>query len=233
MRVLFVGDVHANSNFIKRVYAHAEDQAAEAIVQVGDFGWWPRNPQGKNFIAGVSKLATETDIPLIFVDGNHEDHDQLPHDADELVELKPGLYYLPRGVVIPLGDARVLGIGGAVSVDKQWRTEHVDWFRDEVPNFSQFHRALTAEGPIDVIVAHDLPTGMELDLTFPVDDNTAAYCQSHRDGMLEILQEHQPVLWVGGHYHQRVSQEVEGTRVECLAHEDVGLGTWLEVLDFS
>jgi len=215
MRVLFVGDVHANTAFLKEVYSMAERYEVDRVFQVGDFGWWPRMPTGERFINAASSLATKTNIPLIFVDGNHEDHSQLPHDGEVMQELKPGLHYLARGVVITLGNARVLGHGGAVSVDQAWRTEHIDWFREEVANHASFLKSIDAKN-VDVVVAHDVPAGTDLRLTFPVTPSIDAHCKQHRDSMLEILETHDPYLWVAGHYHQRVTQRIGNTTVEVL-----------------
>lgn len=231
MRVLFVGDVHANRVFIKSVYQKAKDEEVDKIVQVGDFGWWPRTVPGQRFIYLASSLASQSNIPLLFVDGNHEDHDQLPHDATEVVELEPGIHYLPRGVVTTLGDSRVLGIGGAVSVDRQWRTEHVDWFREETANFAAYNKAATAEGSIDIVLAHDLPAGVDLELDYPVTPNVAAHCNLHRIGMRELMDIHKPDLWVGGHYHQRTTQKINGTIIEGLAHDAWGVETATLLMD--
>ena len=223
MRVLFVGDVHANRVFLKNVYRLAEEKKVDKVVQLGDFGWWPRTVPGERFIYLASSLASKSNIPLLFVDGNHEDHDQLPHDAVEVVELEPGIHYLPRGVVTTFGDLRVLGIGGAVSVDRQWRTEYVDWFRTETANFAAYHKAATADSPIDIILAHDLPAGVGLVLDYPVTPEVDAHCNAHREQMRELLEIHKPNLWFGGHYHQRVTQQIDYTTVEGLAHDAFGV----------
>lgn len=218
MKVLFVGDVHANTDFIDAVYKKAVADDIETIVQVGDFGWWPRMPKGERFLFKASSLASRSDIPLIFVDGNHEDHNQLPHDGEAMQELKPGISYLPRGVVITLGDSRVLGHGGAVSVDQAWRTENIDWFRSETADYVAMNRSLAAKN-VDVVVAHDVPTGVELELTFPITETIEKHCIKHRDGMREILNAVEPKLWVAGHYHQRTTARVGNTTVKVLAHD--------------
>lgn len=224
MRVLFVGDVHTNKHFLTEFYELAEEKGAERIIQVGDFGWWPRMPTGERFLDAASSLATKTDIPLIFVDGNHEDHNQLPHDAAMMQELKPGLFYLPRGVITTLDGVRILGHGGAISVDQGWRTEHIDWFRSETADYVAFNKSLAAKH-VDVVIAHDVPTGVDLDLTFPVTENIEAQCIRHRDGMLQILEALDPKLWVAGHYHQRITQRIGNTVVEVLGHDTLGVNS--------
>ncbi len=221
MRVLFVGDTHGNTNFVKTVFGHAEESGVETIIQVGDFGWWPRNPAGERFIHTVSSLASQKKIPFYFIDGNHEDHHQLPHESTiEITEMEPELFWIPRGTTFEFGGTRFLGIGGAVSVDRQWRTEHIDWFREEVATFEQFHRAITATD-IDIVVAHDVPTGVSLDLTYPTTPDIEAHCVSHRDGMAELRDTLEPERWIAGHYHQRVTDMIMDTTVEVLAHDAI------------
>jgi DNA repair exonuclease SbcCD nuclease subunit len=168
-------------------------------------------------------MASQKNIPFYFIDGNHEDHHQLRHETTlEVTELEPGLFWIPRGTTFELGETRLLGIGGAVSVDRAWRTEHVDWFHEEVATFEQFHRALTATD-IDIVVAHDVPTGVSLDLTFPVTAAIEAHCVSHRDGMAELRDTLEPEWWIAGHYHQRVTDHIGDTTVEVLAHDAIRL----------
>jgi len=221
MRVLFVGDSHGNAEFIKRVFGYAEEKEVETIIQVGDFGWWPRFPQGERFIHAVSSLASRMDIPFYFIDGNHEDHHQLPHESTfEVTEMEPGLFWIPRGTTFEMGGSRLLGFGGAVSVDRKWRTEHIDWFREEVASYVQYHRAMDATD-IDIVVAHDVPTGVSLNLTYPVTADIEAHCISHRDGLAELRDTLEPERWMAGHYHQRVTDYVGETMVEVLAHDGI------------
>src|SRR5690606_41506311 len=92
MIVLFMGDTHGNGFAVEKAYDFAAEVEAEVIVQVGDFGWWPRQGIGRRFLRRASQLASETGIPLHWVDGNHEDHSELPRSY-----LLPGTEWLQAG----------------------------------------------------------------------------------------------------------------------------------------
>jgi hypothetical protein len=230
MRVLFAGDTHANVAFLRRVYVEAEAAKVEAIIQLGDFGFWPGRPFGDRFLGAASDCVDRIGIPLYFVDGNHEDHEALDHLADEPVEVVDGVTWLPRGVVSTFGSSRVLSYGGAVSVDQHLRTPGHDWFSDEVPSLEQQRRAVEAP-QVDVIVAHDIPLGVELSLTYPVTEQIDRQCANHRAFCRSLYNLHQPMLWLGGHYHQRVTEVVGQGVVEVLAHDYAPVETTYLVRD--
>ena len=222
MRVLFLGDTHANGPFVWSVFQEAKRRNIEAIVQTGDFGWYPRMEWGAKFIEQVSDMAQTAAIPFYFVDGNHEDHQNLPHSADQVQELAPWLFYMPRGHSFQIGDTNILGLGGAVSVDKAYRTEFVDWFPEEVASFSDINRAMEWDD-VDIVVAHDVPTGVELDLWYPVTEEIQQKCERHRQAMWMVRDSLKPSHWIAGHYHQRTTQQLEETEVVVLGHDGLGV----------
>lgn len=221
MNVMFLGDTHANVGFFTQAFHFAAENDIPYIIQVGDFGYWPRGDHGKHFLEEVSDMSMAHGLPIFFVDGNHEDHDHLNHAADEPTMVAPQVYHLPRGSILRLGSSNILAFGGAVSVDRHMRSAGLTWFDTETASFDQQARVLSHEEPIDIIVAHDIPSGVDLQLTYPVTEKVDRECRNHRSFCLSLLDYYKPRLWVGGHYHQRWTQHVDETRVEVLAH-DIG-----------
>ena len=198
---------------------------AEVILQAGDFGFWPNSREGRKFLDSASDLVDSTGIPLYFVDGNHEDHnalDALGRWAEEPVEVYPGIFHIPRGIVATFGETRVLGLGGAVSVDKDQRLPEVTWFRRETMSLVEWGRAMDAED-VDLVLAHDVPSGVKLDLWMKVPEHIENECNNHRAVLREIMDRHSPKQWVAGHYHQLTAQEVGDTLVTVLAHDGKNL----------
>lgn len=98
-RILLIGDTHCNAHWTCFVIDQAEKLGVDLIVQLGDFGYWPRMAQGKHFLEWVDRTLDEAGIPLWFLDGNHEDHATLASDL-----MPPGFHritdhitYLARG----------------------------------------------------------------------------------------------------------------------------------------
>ncbi len=77
MRALLVGDLHANTGAAFEVLDHAAEIGADLVLQVGDYGWWPRADWGRKCIRKVDRRLALRGLDLWWVDGNHEDFDRL------------------------------------------------------------------------------------------------------------------------------------------------------------
>ena len=155
MRLLIVGDLHADVTSMRNVFAHACRVDANQIIQVGDFGFgWDRKQfKGGNsllecaFVRQVEKMVEQTSIPLYWLDGNHENFDMLGYvlegeetmnvvpsvpQPDGTHQLRPGVFYIPRGTVLERGEKRILVCGGAASVDKARRQPFISWWPQEL-----------------------------------------------------------------------------------------------------
>lgn len=161
VRVLIVGDLHCNTGALFQVVDHAAEVRADVIVQVGDFGFWPRTPSGQKFLRKAEARLALRGLDLWWVSGNHDDLQALgsrPVEADGRRRTSDHMWHLPRGHRWLWGDTVWVAAGGAVSVDRYGRTEGVSWFRDEVMTDAEVDQIIAA-GPSDVVVAHDAPWG--------------------------------------------------------------------------
>ena len=157
MRVLFVGDTHANAGFWPTYVTPAvEANDVDLVVQVGDFGWWPHANVFLN-------SARRTPVPTLFIDGNHEHFRQLrtivehmEPNADGTVPMGGNLAFVPRGTMLRVGGSRVLFCGGAHSIDRLTRKPDMTWWADEDDTDADV-AACVAHGRVDVLVCHDAP----------------------------------------------------------------------------
>jgi len=162
MRVLVAGDWHANTGAAFEVLDHASEIGADLVLHVGDYGWWPRDDAGQKFIRKVEKRLAERGLDLWWIDGNHEDFDRLdahPINDDGRRQLSDHVWHLPRGFRWHWEESTWVAVGGAVSVDRQSRTEGKTWFAAEELTDQQAGLIIAA-GRADVIVAHDAPLGV-------------------------------------------------------------------------
>ena len=221
MEVLFSGDWHAGTRFGIDTIDLAHDLGIDRIVQVGDFGFWPRFDQGRQFLGDVSDHAVSRGVGVWFCDGNHEDHDSLPHaTATAPLPLAPAIHWVPRGCVVTWAGRRLLFFGGAVSIDQDSRLTGWTWFSNEIPSETAWLRASGA-GPVDVVVAHDTVPGMPVrgapPLSIPASARRRA--REHRKRLRALRDAVEPALWVHGHWHQRATARIDGTRFESLGHD--------------
>lgn len=232
VKVLVAGDWHANTRHAINVIDYAANNDATEIWQCGDFGYWPTWDVGKLFLKQVSNRLNEYNMDLYFADGNHEHHPSLKPDSNfpfVLPDTLARIRYVPRGAMLPMGTGlRVMFIGGAVSVDRKWRTPGHDWFSSEVLSLYQIQRIMNS-APVDIVVAHDAPAEAELVLmkdVWPEDDIMLS--NAHRFLMSEIAQTIKPDLWLHGHYHQRATTRFHYSTdyhldMECLAEDNMPL----------
>ena len=221
--VAVCGDWHGNTGAALQTIKHAVRTGADVIVQAGDFGYgWDR---GK-YVRKVSAEAERLRIPVLFVDGNHENFDrlyELPVREDGLREVAPWVFHIPRGTVWQWGQVVFMGAGGGYSVDKLYRVPGVSWWPQETINGEELARCVSA-GKVDVLITHDAGAGWSIPGThrtvdlFPVEEIERS--EKHRARVREIMDAVKPRLALHGHYHTRYELElVSGTVVVGLADD--------------
>jgi hypothetical protein len=200
-RLLWAGDVHASRSWFRFLTDTAVRADCQVIMQVGDFGFWPRQAYGRRFLADVDAALAAVDVWLCFVDGNHEDHEELdllPTDPySGFRRAGERIFYLPRGVRWEWCGTTFAAAGGAVSADRADLTAGVDWFAQETLSTGEAY-TIAAGGHADVVVAHDCPAGVDLGLTQLRDPAP----QAHREMLAEVATAVTPYHWFHGHYHR-------------------------------
>lgn len=210
--VRLVGDIHGKI-YDYRSYALVTGVRGRQIVQpeysvqVGDFG-----------IGFFSKYWHDKEVEWQkqhpqhrFIRGNHDD--------PALCKTMPG--YIEDGTV----EGDVMYIGGAWSIDYDWRTPGIDWWPDEELSYEELDKLITKFGQVKprVMITHDCPTqvayemfiskGLSLDGAPQIKTRTGEAFQA----MFEI---HQPELWVFGHWHNTRDLTLHGTKFQCLGELD-------------
>jgi predicted phosphodiesterase len=126
MKVLFAGDSHGNSDFVLWVARLAAALGCDRVVQVGDLGFWEHEHDGVLFLDKLNKAATETGVPWVFVDGNHDNVNLLRdrytvRDPDGFIVVRENLVWAHRGHRWTWDGLRYASFGGAYSTDKDHR----------------------------------------------------------------------------------------------------------------
>lgn len=210
--VVFAGDWHGDYEVAATAYAYAQEQDADLIIQVGDFGIWPHT-DGLKYLEMVKRFAGVTGIPVAFVDGNHEDFDQLyamPLHETGVRPVRPGVVHLPRGFVWSWGDVRLAAFGGATSVDSDLRVPgHTWWSQEAVTDADLNHLVENLHGePVDVLVTHDTTHRVDLAKLGFVPDTQLRAAAQNQEYLDQAFQAAQPQLSVHGHFHQEHDQVV-------------------------
>lgn len=225
-KVLVAGDWHGSTRWMRQVLTCAARDGYKAIVHVGDLKvLWPDEswPGFMGFTAEFKDLLEELGLVFIFADGNHDVHPvlrTLPLNANGFGLISDRLLYAPRGHRWSLGGVKFGALGGAYSIDRYRGTEGWDWFLEEA-TVPEDVEALGTE-PLDVLVTHDVPAGIDLDTGF-IEVPEAIERESYivRSLLRDAVRATEPKLVFSGHWHQRRTGLMPGmeTRVHVLDKE--------------
>jgi len=201
--ITFLGDVHGDWGSLHRAIDQNPD--TDVFIQVGDFGIMPKIgsfPKSKGFKK-----------PVLFADGNHEDHDLLAKRvAKGNLEFARNCWYIPRASRLDFNGFTINCIGGAVSIDKYHRTEGKSWWKEEVPSYDEFDRFANLEA-CDAIVTHDAPHSIgRLVMSHHSEQDAVS---GVLDSIWQML-DYQPSYWFFGHHHKPFDKVIKGTRFICL-----------------
>lgn len=231
MRIMVLGDTHGDIQWCVEITRLAGAHGVERILQVGDFGYWPRmsaTPHASHAELLLDQLdgACEThgvdgwDV----LDGNHDDHIALrlhvelqQPDDDGLVPLSRHVRYWPRGHSLKLAGVIFGGLGGAASIDALLERSGVDFGRgpyregwDWFPELECPTLADVAKLPahVDVLLTHEAPLGVDLrhldgfpNLVIPPE--VQAVTDVPRCVVAEAVAATTPQLVIHGHWHGR------------------------------
>lgn len=200
-KVLTVGDTHANPQFFERACRVAKREGCEYLLQVGDFGWYPYEDWGRNFIAIAKYELASRDLLAVWIAGNHDDHANLAEqdvDEDGFIRASPHLANAPRGQRWTWAGTRFLACGGAYSVDRRRGPAGVSWWPEETITEEDVERCIEG-GETDVFVTHDCPWGVNLPCLAFKDHIPES--QVNREKLQRIVEATRPKLVIHGHYH--------------------------------
>jgi len=133
------------------------------LVHVGDLGIYEYDD-----VDHLLPVLEETNITLLHVKGNHENHEllaTLPHDpaGTALRVYGPRAYYVPNGTIFMVNQLRWMAMGGAHSIDRHAGPMGVYWWPEEVITGKEIWdlgMRDETERLVDVLVTHDAPYGI-------------------------------------------------------------------------
>lgn len=238
-RLLVAGDWHGNATWGRNLIRQAADLRISTLLQLGDFGIWTRRETNR-YLGWLEREATRCGVTVFPISGNHEDYDEVDAfeehpDPDGFVSLRPHVRWIPRGHRWVWEGVRFGALGGAFSIDWRDRIPGRSWWpqREEVGDHDVTR---LGEAPLDVLVTHEAPAGMEPPPRFIVPRSTDDRSRESRVRVLRAMRATHPRLVLHGHWHTRSSKVVEdhdGTvfRVEGLASDEEASGESWGVLD--
>jgi hypothetical protein len=214
--IYIFGDIHGSTNFKhvfgkKNFLSKVTIDKNSIVIVCGDFGspWFHKDSiYSKSELIEIEWLDSQKWTTL-FIDGNHENFynlSQLPQDfkyGGNVGVLGKRIFHLKRGEVYTIDGKSFFCMGGAVSIDRIYRTEGVSWWREEIPSVKEFDNAINNlekyNFEVDYVITHTASyrlTGILLNK--PREELLKDPCSSFFDRLEEKLKfKH----WFFGHLH--------------------------------
>lgn len=192
-----IGDVHGKFRRYREIIRNVPFS-----IQVGDMGVGFRNRMGEWTANPPYDAMSEG--RNFFIRGNH--------DNPEVCRRQK--HWIPDGSVVD----GIYCLGGAVSIDRAWRTEGLDWWSDEELSYAALERMVdeyTAIKP-DVVITHDCPASAADGILAHFNMRKIEDGSRTRVALQTMLDIHQPKEWYFGHWHQSVSFVRGRTAFRCL-----------------
>lgn len=246
MRLLFVGDLHGDLTAACQAVDAAVEHDADVLLQAGDFGIWTHTTLGVQYLEELQRYLDKHGQVLYFVDGNHENFDHLydiPLTPSGLRIVRDNIIHIPRGKVLEWNGVKVMGFGGANSIDgpngAQWwgqargmyndrNGDQIDlgnwWWQEDI---TQEQVDSIDEAPVDILLTHECPEGVYI----PGVDKSYHAGRRQRYLMGEVVKKTTPKLLVHGHYHRRYTSRLGDTKVVGLGANIGSLNSLIYLVD--
>lgn len=197
-----IGDVHGKYKQYSRIISECKSS-----IQVGDMGVGFRrvgsafdgqpyaNPPYDKMVAGDHR----------FIRGNHDN----PNVCDAHTQ------YIPDGTI----ESGVMFIGGALSVDREYRTEGYDWWADEELSAVELHQMVDLYQLMKphTMITHECPESVAEVMMALSGRRKLDFPSRTRQAFQSMFEIHQPARWCFGHWHMSFDGVIDGTRFVCLA----------------
>lgn len=172
MRILYLGDLHGNFSLIHQ-YVKNYDIKDAHIIQVGDFGvGFALLDKERRALGMFHDLFVKNNVIVWAIRGNHDFKPYFDNDPFGFSNIR----LVPDYTVLELEGKKILCVGGAVSVDREWRYTGAQrrgefdvvpgqsWWRDEIFVLEK-EKVVDLKG-INIVVTHTCPSYCPPDNTF-------------------------------------------------------------------
>lgn len=217
-KFMFVGDTHGNIKHWSYLMGTAFNNKVTDIIVCGDFGYWPHMSWGIDYLNLVAKLAKLNNIHVWWVDGNHDNHDLLDrlvakHGSDKPIETpNEWVKWIPRGCRFEINGWKMMGYGGAWSVDWEDRELGISYWDQEM--IDPEHLDSVSDEEVDILITHEAPFGYDLSYKDDI-----AISVGQRLLIEDLNKKVKPFLHVCGHHHVRAEWAIDGCSVNVLGKD--------------
>lgn len=215
-RIMLMGDTHGNTQFAVNIVKRARKLGVKHVFVLGDFGLWDHEEGGFAFLDTLNEALRKEGVKLFAVPGNHENHDHWewyiknnPKRLDGWTYLRSHIFIAPKVHYFQWNHKKFLVVGGAVSIDWQWRL-NVEATRGKPRSLYWDNETLTDDDmakittqKVDIMLTHDCSNRTPWKTRLKVDADS----HDHRRKIDEALRRARPEIHFHGHMHERYEWE--------------------------
>ena len=217
MSFIISGDTHGTIDLRKIVLFFNEHEneytSDDYLIICGDVGVCGFSTSDE---AEARRVLRELPVTTLFVDGNHENFEQLNSYGVDIwnggkvhfVESK--IIHLMRGQAFDIDGTRFFTFGGAHSIDKNLRAEGITWFPEEIPTREEYEEGWNnlerVDFQVDYILSHTGPREVVAAMGYgELSDDEVEL----RQYLQRVADNTEFTAWYFGHFHE--DTEVEDT----------------------
>lgn len=224
--IVVSGDIHGDFDLLVNKMCVQYQMRNTLLIVAGDCGFgFEDKAYYKNIVKRNTKRMSDANNWIVFVRGNHDD----PAYFDGKAFKHKRFIAVPDYSVVKACGRSILCIGGAISVDRQYRREEPNcYWASEAPIYDeQSLTQITSEHLIDTVVTHTAPSFCELQGKSGIiiwtlgDESLLDDVQNERSQMDAIYEKlkstAQPLSnWYYGHFHQSWNSSIDGVLFKML-----------------
>jgi predicted phosphodiesterase len=220
--MLFIGDIHGAIATLGGEIARMK-VTGQTLIQVGDFGiGFHRLTTDTDLLDLVNGVFQRHDVKLLVIRGNHDN----PAWFDGSKIYWSNIEFLPDYSVREVEGKKILFIGGAISIDRTYRTEGKDYWEEE--DFILDRDKLSTMRGIDMVVTHTAPSFVyPIGCDAPIVNSFAKVDLHLKPDLIAernrvasayriIRENNDPKEWIYGHFHASHSEVYEGCKFTLL-----------------
>lgn len=233
MRLFVCGDTHMPVD-VKKLSTKNWPESREltqddVLVQLGDFGgiWYPLN-SNKEQDYWLEWLCNKNWTTAV-VPGNHENYDVIDTfpweekwgDRVQVYEHDNGrkIYFLRKGGLYNINGRSILAIGGAKSIDKEWRVIGESWWEQEAISYKEiedtFDSMDKSNRKVDYILTHTCPERILHHFIWPTVHTMGKFKCPVAQFLNEVDNQMEFKEWHFGHMHSPSIHEEDGVKYQC------------------
>ena len=189
--ITVIGDVHGKYKEYHEIIREVD--RCPYTLQLGDFGF------------KYESLKNVDSTRHLILPGNHDNYNDCYNYS----------HFLGDYGYTSLNRVEFFYYRGAYSIDRGDRTVGINWWENEQVSIDQFMKARELYRIVKprIVISHDCPDSISYQLLKP---HQRKYENLTGWALQELLNIHQPNLWIFGHYHNARTIQYGNTKFVCL-----------------